>query len=262
MPGAGGAFFYGYNTVQSVNRKLALVMVTPGASVTAMPYVSDGTLAGTSLMDTTASVIVLYSGLVAANGQLFASGSIQPSSYGTELIATDAFATLGDTWCASVEEAIPDGSPAAGVSSRFRLPDHGTIATLAIAVDIGHLRVGDLGVTLRHAATGTEVTLLDRPRDATNAAQDCPGDLMDVWFDDAGAATAQGSCVDARLAYPRDAHVQPASPLAAFAGEALAGDWVLTATDAVAGSAGILHEWCLAFTTQALADRIYGDGFE
>jgi subtilisin-like proprotein convertase family protein len=179
------------------------------------------------------------------------------SSIGSELLATDAFATLGNIWCANPEQAIPDDLPA-GLASRFHLPSHGGLAGLTVSVDIGHRNVGDLAITLRHEQTGTEVVLFDRPPDSANAAQYCPGDLLDIVFDDGAAGSVQDSCVDARLAYPRDEAFQPANALAAFNGESLRGDWTLTAVDNAAGNIGILHEWCMSFTT----DLVFADAFE
>jgi subtilisin-like proprotein convertase family protein len=36
------------------------------------------------------------------------------------------------------------------------------------------------------------------------------------------------------------------------------GDWTFTAIDHAATNVGILHEWCMNFTT----DRIFADSFE
>ncbi|HTI95695.1 MAG TPA: ELWxxDGT repeat protein [Rudaea sp.] len=249
-PGAAGAFDYAYNTVQAVNHKLALVMGVAGAPAYTIPYVSDGSLVATQPMDATQTATVFYSGLVAANGRLFASGTVPPSNFGNELIATDAFATLGNTWCANAEESIPDNL-AAGLNSRFRLPGRGGITALSVSVDIGHTYVGDLSISLRHEQTGTQVTLFNQPGA-------CSGALLDIVFDDAAASSVQATCSNARLAYPRDQSYVPANPLAAFAGEALRGDWTLNVVDHKTGDVGILHEWCMNFTS----DLIFADGLD
>lgn len=247
-PGTAGAFDYAYNTVQAVNRKLALVMGVVGAPAYTIPYVSDGSVAGTLPMDTTQTVTVMYSGLVAADGKLFASGTVPPSNFGNELIATDAFATLGNTWCANPEEAIPDNL-AAGLSSRFRLPSHGGITALSVSVDIGHTNVGDLSISLRHEQTGTQVTLFDQP-------SACSGDLLEIVFDDTAASGVQTTCANSRYAYPRGQSFVPANPLAALSGESLRGDWTLNVADHATGNIGILHEWCMNFAS----DLIFADG--
>jgi ELWxxDGT repeat protein len=247
--GSLGAFDYAYNTVQAINHKLALVLAATGASYTTIPYVSDGTLPGTHVIDASQTATVFYSGLTAVNGKLFASGTVQPSSYGNELIAVDAFAALGNTWCANPEQPIPDNAPA-GFASHFHLPEQGGITKLTVSVDIGHARIGDLSFTLRHEQTGTEVVLFNQPA--------CTGKLLDITLDDAGASNVQTTCANTRLAYPRDTHYSPASALAAFNGQSLKGDWTFTAIDHVATNVGILHEWCMSFTT----DRVFADSFE
>lgn len=249
-PGTNGAFDYTYDTVQAINHKLVLVMNPGTGGSAAVPYASDGTLAGTAIVDTVHSIVVNYSGLVPANGQLFASGTLLPSTTGNELIATDAFATLGNTWCANPEQAVPDNLPA-GLDSRFHLPNHGGITKLTVSVDIGHTYLGDLTISLRHEQTGTQVTLFDQP-------SACSGDLLDIVFDDAAASSVQTTCSNARLAYPRDQSFIPANPLAVFSGESLRGDWTLNVADHAAGDIGILHEWCMNFAS----DLIFADGLD
>ena len=249
-PGANGAFDYTYDSVQAVNHKLVLVMNPGTGGSAATPYTSDGTLPGTAVIDPVHSIVINYSGLAPSNGLLFASGRMLPSTIGNELIATDAFATLGSTWCANPEQAIPDNL-AAGLNSRFRLPGRGGITALSVSVDIGHTYVGDLSISLRHEQTGTQVTLFNQPGA-------CSGALLDIVFDDTAASNVQATCSNARLAYPRDQSYVPANPLAAFAGEALRGDWTLNVVDHKTGDVGILHEWCMNFTS----DLIFADGLD
>jgi ELWxxDGT repeat protein len=252
MPGF-GAFDYAYDTVQAVNHKLALVLGAPGASYFDVPYVSDGTLAGTQPMDSTQTATVFYSGLAAANGKLFASGAIEPSNYGNELIATDAFATLGNTWCANPEQPIPDVD-ATGMTSHFHLPSYGGITKLTVSVDIGHTHVGDLQIKLRHEQTATEVVLFDQPV----SSGDCSGALLDIVLDDSAATSVQTACANTRPAYARDQSFHPANPLSGFNGQSLKGDWTMTLTDNASGNIGILHEWCVNFAT----DLIFTDSFD
>jgi len=254
-----GAFDYSYNTVQEINHKLALVLNSTGGSYTAIPYVSDGTLSGTHPMDMTQSVLVSGSGLVPANGKLFASGQINhPSpSYGNELIATDAFASLGKTWCANPEQSVPDNDPN-GISSHFHLPTYGGITRLSVSVDIGHTFVGDLQISLRHEQTATEVMLLDQPPDPINSGT-CSGALLNIVFDDSAAASAQTSCSDNRPAYPLRQNFKSSSEaLHLFNGESLKGDWTLSVDDVGANDRGVLHEWCMNFST----DVIFTDSFD
>ena len=257
-PGFGiGAFDYTYDTVTVLNKKLALVMNAGDSMSAAVPYASDGTLAGTHPIDATQSILVDYSVLFAANGRLFAPGEILPSSSGTELLGTDAFATLGNTWCSSPEQPIPDDST--DVGSSFHLPSYGGITALRVSVDIGHTYVGDLQVSLRHAQTGTRVNLINTPLSSPTAMYSCSGALLDITFDDSATADAEYSCTEAaRPAYPRRASYRPVEPLSAFNGEAVEGDWQLIVSDVAAGDAGVLHEWCMSFST----DRIFGEAFD
>jgi len=247
---ASGAFSSNYNTVQAINHKLALVLFPTGSSFGTVPYVSDGTLPGTHPMDAAQTVTVFYSGLNAVDGKLLASGTIQPSNIGNELIGVDAFATLGNTWCANPEQAVPDND-GTGFASSFHLPDRGGITSLTVSVDLFHQRLGDLSLKLRHEQTATEIVLLDQP-----AA--CTGKIADITFDAAAGSSAQSSCANARLAYARDAHFSPVNALSAFNGQLLEGDWTLTAIDHAATNVGIVHEWCINFAT----DLIFADGFD
>jgi len=251
-----GAFDYSYDTVQSINGKLALVMNPVGSLSAAEPYVSDGTVAGTLRMSNTQQIAAPY-GLVAANGRLFAAGQNIPSSYGNELIAADAFAALGNTWCSAPEQPIPDDDTI--MYSRFHLPSYGGITGLRVSVDIGHTYVGDLQVALRHVQTGTEVTLINTPLVSPSAPNSCSGALLDITFDDSAGADAEYSCTDgARPAYPWRASYRPYEPLSAFNGESVQGDWTLSIDDVGPGDAGVLHAWCIGFAT----DRIFGDDLE
>jgi len=245
-----GAFGSNYNTVQAINHKLALVLYPTGSSFATIPYVSDGTLGGTHPMDASQTATVFYSGLSAVNGRLLGSGTVQPSNIGNELIGTDAFATLGNTWCANPEQPVPDNN-GSGYASHFHLPGRGGITSLTVSVDLFHQRLGDLSLKLRHEQTATEIVLLDQP-----AA--CTGKIADITFDDTAGSSAQTACASTRLAYARDGHFGPVNPLAAFNGQLLEGDWTLTAVDHAATNVGILHEWCINFAT----DRLFADGFD
>lgn len=254
-PAAQDAFDYSYDAIQAINGKLVVTADPHNATVPALPFVSDGTNGGTHMLDT--ANVGTPDGLVASNGTLFARGYILPSTYGVELIGADAFAALGNRSCMVAEEAIPDNS-VTGMSSQIHFPAHGGITKLTVSADIGHTYLGDLSIRLRHEQTATEVVLLDNPVDAAAPGNLCPGDLLDVVFDDAAGAAAQTSCTAARPAYPRDASFQPAAPLSGFNGEALRGDWTLVVSDTAPNDVGILHEWCINFTT----DLIFANSFD
>jgi len=242
------AFDYTYDTIQAINGKLVITTDPHNGTSPAVPYISDGTMPGTHLLDT--ANVGAPNGMIAANGSLLASGYVSPSSYGVELVGAEAFDALGNTWCAAPEQAIPDDSPIIGASVPIHLPSHGGITGLTVSVDIGHTHIGDLQIRLRHEQSGTTVTLFQPSL--------CSGDLMDIVFDDAASSSAQSACSASRLAFPRDQSYAPVNPLAAFDGQSLRGDWTLDVTDHAAGSVGILHEWCMNFTT----DLIFADSFD
>jgi ELWxxDGT repeat protein len=182
------------------------------------------------------------------NGQLLFTGS--QSGTGMELFGVDLVDTLGRTWCAKPEVGIADDETVA--QSTIRLPDRGAVYALRVAVDIGHSRIDDIEVALRHVETGTRVVLLDVPA--------CESDLLDIELADDAAAPADSGCAlaDVRLAYPRDTTWRPLEPLSAFDGEPLAGRWRLEVRDGLGGNVGTLHEWCLTWS----GPELFADGFE
>ncbi len=262
-PGTTGAFDTASNSVlQTINHKLLFVANVPGNYGL---NVSDGTPAGTSAVDPTFSVSLYqsqFSGLpnsavAAANGKLFAAGEpTTDSNLNSQLWATDAFATLGKTWCANPEQPIPDNTPA-GMTSHFHLPSYGRLSNLRVSVDIGHSYVGDLTISLEHQQTGTQVVLFDQPEDPNDNGGTCPGALLDIVFDDAASVNVQNTCSDGRPAYPFEHSYAPAAPLRGFEGESLEGDWTLTVVDGDHLDVGELHEWCMNFDN----DAIFVDGF-
>ena len=243
--GTQNAFDYTYDTIQAVNRKLIATVDPHNAISAAVPYVSDGTTPGSHVLDSAG--VGTPNGVVAWGGKLFAAGYTASATSG--LIAADAFDALGSTSCMDPEEAIPDNY-APGQNWTMRLPGRGGISKLTVAVDIGHTYVGDLSITLTHKDTGTVVTLFQ--------PTGCSGKLMDIVLDDAAASGAAVSCTGSRPAFPRDQSFSPSQPLAAFNGEALRGDWQLNVGDHAAADVGILHEWCINFTT----DLIFANSFD
>lgn len=77
-------------------------------------------------------------------------------------------------------------------------------------------------------------------------------------FHAAASSSVQTTCSNTRVANPRDEDFVPAKPLAAFDGESLSGDWTLNVADHAPGEAGILHEWCMNFTS----DLVFVDGLD
>ncbi len=145
--------------------------------------------------------------------------------------------------CSIPNRTIPDALPPPGVnvgiSDTLTIAAGGTIGDLRASVKINHTYMGDLNVTLSHLDTNTSVTLL--------TGSTCSGDNLDNTFSDLGSYAAQGGCrYDPLSAYPAGALLVPSSPLSAFNGQNLAGDWRLSVVDNSQDDTGKLVQWCLA----------------
>jgi len=110
---------------------------------------------------------------------------------------------------------IPDNLPA-GVSDEVEISASGNVRTLQVAVDITHTYIGDLKVSLR-SPSGKKVVLHDR----------------------------SGASAD-NLIKTYDASTTPA--LAKFAGEPVAGRWVLKVADLAGRDVGKFNRWELRIT--------------
>ena len=134
--------------------------------------------------------------------------------------------------------AIPD-SPVAGISDTLTIAAGGTVADLRASVKINHTYMGDLNISLSHLDTGTSVTLL--------AGSTCSGDNLDNTFTDLGNYAAQAGCrYDPNSAFPPGVLLLPSSPLSAFNGQNLAGDWRLSVVDNSQDDIGSLVSWCMS----------------
>ena len=124
----------------------------------------------------------------------------------------------------SAEEApgvtIPDNQPG-GIERVLHFSEAGTVAAIAVEVDISHSYIGDLRVSLDSPA-GTEVVLHGRTGGGTD-------NLQIDWQSGTVAA------------------------LAAFHGEAVAGDWHLRVQDLAARDVGKLNRWKLTCRLQPVA---------
>ena len=138
--------------------------------------------------------------------------------------------------------AIPDPlepGVIASVSDTSTIVAGGVIGDLRVSVKINHTYMGDLNVILSHLDTNTSVTLL--------AGSTCSGNDLDNTFYDLGSYSAQSGCRnDPLTAYPPGALLVPSSPLSAFNGQNLAGDWRLQVVDNNFGDTGNLVSWCMA----------------
>jgi ELWxxDGT repeat protein len=213
---------------------------------------TDGTVAGTKLVDANVSI---YSGSLAARGgKLYGQGhrfvgNSDDELYAMNLLDYDHPIPGYSRMCIAPEHAIPD---AASMTSTIVLPSYATLRDLRVTIDAGHTFVGDLSFTLTHSESGKILQL-------SNLGGSCDGKLIDIGFSDAASSTAGDVCHTGRPAFPRDTFYKPDEPLSTLNGEAVAGHWTLTVTDNAAGDVGTLHNWCMVFNT---TDHIFLDSLE
>ena len=134
--------------------------------------------------------------------------------------------------------AIPDGDGGFLVST-INVKATGTIAYLALCVNIEHTFVGDLVVTLKHLDTGTVLTLVDRPGLPDISSFGCDGDDMFVLLDDAASDSVEDECASGTPTINGVFYPEPGS-LATFLGEDVGGTWEVTVSDDQGGDLG---EW-------------------
>ncbi len=169
-------------------------------------------------------------------------GTTASAQAGATVIAIDEASFPSDP---EPDTAIPDSDPV-GITDTLTITENGTIDDLDVALDISHTFVGDLIVTLEHVDTGTTVTILDRPGvPATGFG--CAGDNILAVLDDEAAITAEDNCGATADPSPglNDGPYIPNSPLSAFDGEDILGDWALTISDNAGIDTGTLNSWSL-----------------
>jgi subtilisin-like proprotein convertase family protein len=155
------------------------------------------------------------------------------NAFQTGMIACDEFSS-GDVPVAISE----NGSNT--VTSVLNIADNSVLSSLTVTVNIDHSWVNDISATLTSPA-GTTVQLFTNP---------CvSADIHDViaTFSDSGANVVCGT--DPAIS----GIVKPVSPLSAFNGETMGGDWILTVDDAYDEDGGSIASWSLNIcTTQPL----------
>jgi subtilisin-like proprotein convertase family protein len=157
--------------------------------------------------------------------------------------ATATPTTSGVRACTSISDSteIPDNDPA-GITSRITVDQPAIIDRVRVVLRIQHTWVGDLVVTLTRQQDATTVVLLDRPGYPADS-YGCSGDNIDCEFNDSALLPAEDACSEEGPAL--QGSLEPAEPLAEFAGGELAGTWVLRVIDQAPGDVGQFLEWCL-----------------
>ncbi len=156
------------------------------------------------------------------------------------------FFVTGAVVCSAPNLAIPDSG---ATSDTISIPSGGPLTDLNVYLDVSHTWVGDLAFSLQHVDTGTTAGILDRPG-VPASTFGCSGNNIDATLDDEGTdGDAETTCLagDPTLS----GSLVPGDPpstslLAAFDGENLSGDWLLSISDNAGGDTGTLNQWCLA----------------
>lgn len=148
----------------------------------------------------------------------------------------------------AVSEDIPvaiteNGTPE--VFSTLEVETATNITFMTVSVNIEHTYVGDLQVILT-SPEATEVVLVDRIG-YTDAGFGCPGDNLELTFNDGATNTAadlEGTCDNAPAA---GGEYQPVEFLANFNGESSEGTWFLTVIDNANQDGGQIVDWSITF---------------
>lgn len=141
-----------------------------------------------------------------------------------------------------VPVAIPD-SPGAAATQTFTVPAGGVITDLDVSVEVRHTWVGDLVITITHVTTGTSVIIMDRPGVPASTFGCANSDVV-CRFDDASAVLVETMCGGGPAIGPV---ARPQSPLSAFNGEGIGGDWRISVQDFAGGDVGTINNWCLIY---------------
>ena len=118
-------------------------------------------------------------------------------------------------------------------STTFTLAEVGQLLDMNVYVSLTHTYMGDLSMTLT-APTGQVITLFNRRGGSAD-------NMLGATFDDeAAVAITSGSP-------PYSGSFRPETPLSAFDGIEVTGDWTFTVRDNAGGDAGVLNEVRLIF---------------
>jgi len=131
-------------------------------------------------------------------------------------------AILTTTYCDAPDAVIPDNDPDGGVYCPLTLNNASTASKVEVFLDISHTFIGDLIVDLI-APSGNVVRLHKNTGGST--------ENIYTW-------------------YPEE--TTPYESLNGFIGEPLQGDWQLHVVDVGPQDTGVINEWCLRVTYEAL----------
>lgn len=140
---------------------------------------------------------------------------------------------------------LPNGTTS--INSQLTVSGGGTIADVNFTVNMSHVYVGDLSMSLSNGGSGTSVTVLDRPG-VPASTYGCSGDNIVATLDDEATLPVENQC--AGSAPTINGTFTPNNALAAFDGQNSNATWVLTVTDHYpSADAGTLNSWSLEICT-------------
>jgi subtilisin-like proprotein convertase family protein len=156
--------------------------------------------------------------------------------------------TPGPTTCTvynstNVPISLPNG--VASINSNLNVSGGGTIADVNFTVNMSHVWVGDIGMTLSH--NSTNVTVLDRPG-VPASTYGCSGDNVVATLDDEASLPVENQCAGSTPTI--SGTFTPNNALSAFDGQSSTGTWTLTVNDYyTSADAGTLNSWSLEICT-------------
>lgn len=162
--------------------------------------------------------------------------------------------TTGQTVCATFTATnvpLPIAATAnATVTSILNITSTDIISDANITLGITHTWINDIKATLT-SPSGTSVVLFSNPCSPDSSVND-----INATFDDSGSAVVCGN-------FPGiSGTVLPASPLSAFNGQAMNGNWTLTIVDLYSGDSGSLNSWSLNLCKTIAALGVKNNDFQ
>ena len=160
--------------------------------------------------------------------------------------------TPGPTTCTvynstNVPISLPNG--VASINSNLSVAGGGTIADVNFTVNMSHVWVGDIGMSISH--NSTSVTVLDRPG-VPASTYGCSGDNVVATLDDEASLPVENQCAGSTPTI--NGTFTPNNALSAFDGQNSTGTWTLTVNDYyTSADAGTLNSWSLEICTAGVA---------
>jgi subtilisin-like proprotein convertase family protein len=165
--------------------------------------------------------------------------NLPPACTAPEPTPTSTPGTVSCTTYSSgdVPKALPNGT--SSISSVLSVSGSSAIVDLNVGVNMSHVWVGDLSMSLSHG--GTNVTIIDRPG-VPASTYGCSGDNIVATLDDGASASVENQCAGGSPTI--NGTFSPNQALNAFNGSNANGTWTLNVVDHyTSADAGTLNSW-------------------